>query len=133
MTGKDQTSVVFRFGTKQIHFTADASSYQKFKSLCLVEGITIQDALAAFIKQKVDKFDGGPKLDNFFDEEFIETPKIDAEFDNHIEWLKRQKDDVIEISKDKFYKLHILSKALLDSPNKRNFDLSYEAAWRRYR
>lgn len=107
--------------------------YQKFKSYCLELRLPVSRVLWNFIEQTVRKYDQGKKLDHYFDPDFIPEPKVSEPYDDHIKWLKTQPNDKLELMRDDYYKLHIMTKAILDAEDKRNFNMDYTAAWRIYR
>lgn len=111
----------------------DSEVYRKFKSYCVELGLPVTKVLWKFIEQTVSKYDQGKKLDAYFDPDFISVPKISDSYDDKLKWLKTQTNEKIEPLRDEFYRLHIMSKALLDTADKRNFNLDYVAAWNRYR
>lgn len=122
-------------GSKEtpVQFYVPDDLHTKYKTLCNELKVTIKSQLTSFMEKSVAKYDGGPKLDPYFDPNFIPVPKLDAEFDVSFKWLKSQKHERIHELSSLFYRLHIISKALEDSASPITFNLSYEAAWRRYR
>ena len=128
--------VSIRYGSYTLNFHTEEEFWKSFTSLTremFGHGGT-KKIIGELAAEWFSKYEGKVgNMDQFLDKNFIPEPNLTASIEQKINFLKTQDDDTIHKAMDESYRLHIMCRALLDSPNKNTFNMNYHEAWQRYK
>ena len=128
--------VCVRFNGFSVDFNIDIDLWKKYSSIAFEQhGIGgIKELVGQHIAETVARFDGkGKGIEQYLDPDFVAIPELTTSLSEKVRYLKTQKNETIEKIMDESYRLHIMCKALMDCPDKKEFNMDYVAAWQRYK
>lgn len=116
----------------------DEEAYKQFKLHCTILGTTVKDRIWDLMINDLKQFnDKKTKLDSFFDNNQIQKPEIDDDFESKIKpYLKTRSQKSLELLNQNYFRGNYFIKALLElNPDLRlSFDTTdYLELWRKHR